>query len=32
LIRAKDKNDASALAARMDRSGFPGAFVVSPKQ
>jgi cell division protein FtsN len=30
LIRANDKNDASALAARMDRSGFPGAFVVAP--
>jgi hypothetical protein len=30
LIRANDKNDASALAARMDRSGFPGAFVIAP--
>jgi cell division protein FtsN len=32
LIQAKDRNDASALATRMDRSGFPGAFVISPKQ
>jgi cell division septation protein DedD len=32
LIMAKDKNDASALATRMDRSGFIGAFVISPKQ
>ena len=32
LIHASGKDDASTLAARMDRSGFPGAFVISPKQ
>jgi cell division protein FtsN len=30
LIGAGGKDEASALAARMDRSGFPGAFVLSP--
>jgi cell division septation protein DedD len=30
LVRAKDRSDASALAAKMDRSGFPGAFVLAP--
>jgi cell division protein FtsN len=29
LVRARDRSDASALAARMDRSGFPGAFVIA---
>jgi cell division protein FtsN len=32
LVRAGSRNDASALADRMSRSGFPGAFVVSPGQ
>jgi cell division protein FtsN len=32
VLRAGNRNDASALAARTGRSGFPDAFVVSPKQ
>jgi cell division septation protein DedD len=31
LLRAGSGGEASALAAQMDRSGFPGSFVISPK-
>jgi rare lipoprotein A len=31
LVSAASGSEASALAARMDRSGFPGAFVISPR-